>query len=72
MYVVLRGTTVRVHKPDGKTVEHVMKRTVAIPSGESTLIGYNLHYKIGEPTLIVQANETLYVNSQCPQCKRPL
>lgn len=33
VYLVLRGTTVRVRKPDGTVVQHVMKRNVAIPGG---------------------------------------
>ena len=72
MYIVLKGTAVRVRNIDGAIVPHVMKRTVAIPGGEAQMVGYDLHYKIGERTLIVQANETVYVNSQCPQCKRLL
>lgn len=72
MYVVLRGTTVRVKKPDGTTVQHTMKRNVAIPSGESQMIGYDLYYKLGEYTIIVRMDQAVYAMSQCPQCKRLL
>lgn len=72
MYLILKGTTVRVRKPDGTTVPHVMKRNVAIPGGEAQMTGYDLHYKMGDYTMIVQANEAEYVNSQCPQCGRLL
>ena len=36
------------------------------------MIGYALHYKLGDYTLVVNANEALHVISQCPQCKRLL
>lgn len=72
MYIVLAGTTVQVRKPNGTTVEHVMKRIVAIPGGEAQFIGYDLHYKINDCTLIVRSDQAVYVNSQCPQCKRLL
>ena len=72
MYFVLKGTVVRVKKPDGTTVEHRMKRNVAIPDGEAQMLGYDLHYKLNDYTIIVRADQTAYLNSQCPQCKRLL
>ena len=70
MYVVLRGTMVRVRKPDGSVVQHVMKRTVAIPGGAARMISYDLYYDVGDYTIMVRADKTAYVQAQCPECKR--
>ena len=70
MYVVLRGTTVRVRKPDGSVVHHVMKRNVAIPGGAARMISYDLYYDVGDYTIMVRADKTMCVNVQCPECKR--
>ena len=45
MYVVLRGTSVRVRKPDSSFVHHVMKRNVAIPAAGSCWIGFSLLHR---------------------------
>jgi hypothetical protein len=49
-----------------------MKRTIAIPSGEASLLGYELHSKLRDYTIIVRADLAEHVHSQCPQCKRLL
>lgn len=33
MYLILKGTTALVRKPNGQTKEHVTKKHVAIPTG---------------------------------------
>jgi hypothetical protein len=72
VYLVLKGTTVRVKKADGRIVEHRMKRNLAIPSGECQFLGYDLHYAIRDYTVIVRADQAIHADSQCPQCKRLL
>jgi hypothetical protein len=72
VYVLLRGTAVRVRKPDGSIVEHVMKRNVAIPGGAARMISYDLYYDVGGYTIMVRADKAMYVNAQCPECKRLL
>jgi hypothetical protein len=54
-----------VRKPDG-SVQHVMKRTVAIPGGAARLISYDLHYDVNGYTIMVRPDKTMYVNAQCP------
>lgn len=72
MYVVPRGTSVRVRKPDGSVVQHVMKRNIAIPGGAARLISYDLYYDVSGYTIMVRADKTMYVNAQCPACRRLL
>ena len=72
MYLVLQGTTVRVRKPDGTTVQHTMRRNLAIPGGAARLISYDLYYDAGDYTIIVRADKTMYVSAECPDCKRHL
>lgn len=72
MYLVPRGTRVRVKKPNGQIIEHVCRKDIAFPSDKALWQGYDLCYEQKGFTLIVEGDRAKTVNVQCPGCGRLL
>gem|GEM_PF-6437372 len=71
MYLILRGTKTQVRRPDGRVVDRVLPRDIALTEAPQ-LIGYHLHFKRDGFTLIVAPKHVRTIKVICPTCWREI
>ena len=74
MYLIRRGTEVKVRKPDGSFIAHHCRRDIAIPCDKVKWQGLQITYEENGYTLFVAGGhaELVDILVQCPGCGRLL